>query len=132
MSVALEGIDHIHIHVANREKAEKWYSTVFGFFRTPHLEIFAQGKGPLTLQNTSGTIHLALFERPEIQSTTVALKASAKSLAQYKKHLETLGIEYVLMDHQLAWSIYLSDPDGNPYEIITYEYEEYTRDYADK
>jgi len=27
-----------------------------------------------------------------------------------------------LQDHQISWSMYFSDPDGNPYEITSYDY----------
>jgi catechol-2,3-dioxygenase len=26
------------------------------------------------------------------------------------------------VDHGLAWSLYFADPDGNPYEITTYDH----------
>jgi catechol-2,3-dioxygenase len=27
-------------------------------------------------------------------------------------------------DHQVSWSLYFSDPDGNPYEITSYTYDQ--------
>ena len=36
-----------------------------------------------------------------------------------------LGFDHIhvyAQDHELYMSLYFSDPDGNPYEITTYEY----------
>ncbi len=27
------------------------------------------------------------------------------------------------VDHRVAWSLYFSDPDGNPFEITCYDYD---------
>ena len=36
---------------------------------------------------------------------------------------EKLGESVDPVDHGKAWSLYFSDPWGNPYEITTYDYE---------
>lgn len=123
MGFELDGIDHIHIYVSDRTESEKWYAAVFGLFRTEHLECWATDGGPLTLQNRSGSIHLALFESSSIQNTTVAFKTSAAELLKCLEFLASKDIKLQPIDHRLAWSVYLRDPDGNPYEITTYEYE---------
>tara|TARA_B100000795_G_scaffold180821_1_gene136967 strand:+ start:285 stop:671 length:387 start_codon:yes stop_codon:yes gene_type:complete len=126
MELKFQGIDHIHIHVNNRIKAEKWYQTVLGFSRIKELEFWAEGGGPLTLKNEADSIHLALFENREIQNTIVAFKISASELVRCIKHLQTKKIHVTPVDHQVSWSIYFKDPDGNPYEITTYEYEQFS------
>ena len=64
MTPILQGVDHIHVFVADREVSEQWYASVMGFKRTPELEFWGPDGGPLTIGNPSGTVHLALFERP--------------------------------------------------------------------
>ncbi|MEP7121342.1 MAG: VOC family protein [Byssovorax sp.] len=118
-------VDHIHIYVVDRAAAEAWYADVLGFARIPELEFWA-GSGPLTVTDASGTVHLALFQR-EAQKcrSVVALAADAAELLAWQKHLTSaLGQPIELVDHQVSWSLYFTDPDGNPYEITTYEHAE--------
>ena len=127
MPPQLESIDHIHINVSDRLASEAWYRDYLGFVRDAAFEPWVTEKGPLTLTNPGKTIHLALFERAEIQNTVVAFKVSAQGLAQWIKHLGTKGIPVNAIDHDLAWSVYFRDPDGNPFEITTYEYSEFKK-----
>lgn len=124
MPPSLDRIDHIHVQVADRARAERWYAEVLALSRMAQLESWATGGGPLTLANASGTIHLALFERaPEPSRSTVAFGVAAADFVAWRRHLESqLGRPIEPVDHQLAWSIYFADPDGNPYEITTYEH----------
>lgn len=120
----LDGIDHIHVYVADRASAERWYADVLGLSRVPELASWA-GTGPLTIGNAAGTVHLALFERPfkECRSV-VAFSATASEFLSWRSHLVAkLGKPVEAVDHQLAWSLYFTDPDGNPFEITSYQYD---------
>lgn len=124
MTLILERLDHIHIHVADRPAAERWYHQVLGLERHPRLEVWAVPHGPLMLRNTTGTIQLALFKRPpEPNRATVAFGVEGPAFLAWCQHLtEKLKTATVPVDHGLAWSIYFADPDGNPFEITTYDY----------
>lgn len=124
MPPEIEGFDHIHVHVADRPAAERWYARVLGFLPSPELTFWAPDGGPLTLQNASGTVHLALFERPrESNRSTIALRTGADEFAHWLRHLRAeLGDAVTVDDHDVSVSLYFRDPDGNPYEITTYEY----------
>jgi catechol-2,3-dioxygenase len=53
----------------------------------------------------------------------VAFGVAAAEFVAWRRHLESrLGRPIEAVDHQLAWSIYFADPDGNPYEITTYDH----------
>ncbi len=123
MAPELLDIDHIHIFVADRRASEAWYAKVLGLKRSPELEVWASLGGPLTLQNDDGSVHLALFERPtEPCRSTVALRVSRQCFEQWQEHLEALlpgAVEFE--NHELSHSLYFSDPDGNPFEVTTYE-----------
>jgi len=121
----LEGIDHIHVFVTDRAAAEVWYARVLGFSRVPSLAEWAADGGPLTLADAAGRIHLALFERgAQACRSTIALGVSAPAFMAWRKHLAAaLGKAPLTEDHQLSWSMYFADPDGNPYEITSYEYD---------
>ena len=125
MAPELERVDHIHVFVADRAAAEHWYGRVLGLKRVPSLAFWAPDGGPLTLGNPSDTIHVALFERPAEAKcrSTIALGTSAEGLLAWQRHLAVeLGKEPERVDHQVSWSIYFEDPDGNPFESTTYEH----------
>lgn len=119
----LAGFDHVHVFVSDRASAEQWYARVLGFSRTPQLEFWATDGGPLTLQDASGAVHLALFERPpQPCRSTVALRVDGTAFQRWQAHLaQALPGQVTQQDHTVSISLYFADPDGNPYEITTYE-----------
>lgn len=123
MTPDIQAFDHIHVYVADRAAAEAWYRQVLGFTRIPELAFWAEGGGPLTVQNASGSVHIALFERPrQACRSTIALRVGASGYREWKQHLHAvLAGKVNEEDHEAALSLYFSDPDGNPYEITTYE-----------
>ena len=122
MTPKLNGIDHVHIYIANWSDAEDWYETVLGFKRVDALMAWAVKNGPLTLENPEGNVHLALFERDSHPDTSaIAFGASGEEFLAWKEHLEDHDLELRLADHELAYSMYFSDPWGNLHEITTYE-----------
>ncbi len=129
MTPSLEKIDHIHIHVANRAAAETWYRDVLGLHRVPELAFWASEGGPLTIANAAASVHLALFERPREKSrSVVAFSVGPEAFMAWQAHLQrALAAAPALEDHTLSWSMYFSDPDGNPYEITSYAYEALAR-----
>lgn len=125
MTPSLESFDHIHIFVVNRLASEAWYARVLGLHRAPEFEGWVSERGPLTIGNPSGTVHLALFERPaETCRSVVAFRATASEFLVWRSHLcAVLGHAVEAVDHDFSWSLYFTDPDGNPFEITSYEYE---------
>lgn len=120
----IERVDHIHVFVTDRAAAEKWYAEVLGFKRLAELAFWAPDGGPLTISNADGSVHLALFERPAATCRSViAFGVSATDFLGWRAHLaEVFGEAVEVFDHQVMWSLYFSDPDGNPYEITTDHY----------
>ena len=126
MQPRLKGIDHVHLYVTDRVAAEAWYHDVLGFERVEKLMSWAVDDGPLTVEDAAGEIHLALFARKRPSKTTaIAFGATGVDFLAWKDHLEGLGLELRITDHQLAYSLYFSDPWDNHHEITTYE-----RDYV--
>jgi catechol-2,3-dioxygenase len=121
----LAGVDHVHVFVADREAAEAWYAHVLGMARVEELALWAVDGGPLTLADKAGTVHVALFERPrQACRSTIALGVGADDFLAWQRHLAAaLGRPVDAVDHEKSWSLYFEDPDGNPYEITSYEYD---------
>lgn len=120
----LNSIDHFHVYVTDKGKAALWYKKVLGFKVCQQLKQWDTQNGPLTLENKSKTIHLALFTKnTQPPSTSIAFNAGGKEFLQWKIHLSNLNVNLNIKDHQIAWSMYFSDPDNNVYEITTYEYD---------
>lgn len=113
--LSFDRIDHFHLYVSDREKAEHWYRENLGFTRVEALEQWV-ADGPLTIAN--GDIHLALFTNKPPQKAAIAFGVGAR-----QQHLAEKNIKTLVMDHQLSRSMYFSDPDGNPFEITCFEYQ---------
>jgi len=125
MTPTLQRVDHVHVFVRDRAQAQRWYADVLGFHRVKGLEFWAADGGPLTVGDESGDIHLALFEKPSQPCrSTIAFTADAAQFLVWCSHLaEALKQPIHPVDHQVAWSLYFSDPDGNPFEITCYDYD---------
>ena len=122
---ALDGVDHLHVFVQDRAAAERWYADALGLRRVAALAHWAADGGPLTLADAADRVHLALFERPpQPNRATIALGTGAAAFLAWRAHLgRRLGAVPKAVDHGLSWSIYFSDPDGNPYEITCYQHD---------
>ena len=121
----LNGIDHFHLYVKDKPRALQWYQSVMGFNVVNELNLWNDEHGPLTIEDQSKTIHLALFVRTNQEPcTSIAFKADAKQFLQWKEHLEHHKIKLRIADHQLSWSMYFRDIDDNMHEITSYQYAE--------
>jgi catechol 2,3-dioxygenase len=125
MPPKLDGFDHIHVYVPNRERAATWYKEVLGFTINRNLEIWAEDEhGPLTIEDSTGKIHLALFKvENHTPSTAIAFKASGQEFIEWKSHLEKENMLLRCADHKLSWSLYFNDLDKNMHEITTYQHD---------
>jgi NAD(P)-dependent dehydrogenase (short-subunit alcohol dehydrogenase family) len=121
----LDGVDHLHVFVTDRAAAERWYAGALGLRRVEALAHWAAGGGPLTLADAADRVHLALFERPsQPNRATIALGTDAAGFIAWRQRLaHWLAAAPEAVDHDVSWSIYFSDPDGNPYEITCYQHD---------
>jgi catechol 2,3-dioxygenase-like lactoylglutathione lyase family enzyme len=119
----LESLDHVGLTVADVARSVRWYANVLGLQRV-HEE--AWGDFPAVLEaNGSG---VALFPRTSGQPVTpddplrhVGFRTSRAGLESARTELRRRGISFEEGDYGIAWSIYLSDPDGYCVEITTYQ-----------
>lgn len=118
----MTGIDHVHVNVRDRAAALAWYQSVLGCEPVAAFECWATPTGPLVIENAAGNLHLALFERdPAEPASIAALGTNGEGFLKWLEHLDAQGLEVRVADHELALSVYFEDPDGNSYEVTTYE-----------
>lgn len=132
----IEDIDHIHIEVRDRAAAADWYNRVLGLVQHAELAVWAADPmGPMILGTPSGKSMLSLFARdakPSTRDATVAFRASGIQFCEFVRSLDTMTLTNRngetltaahVRDHDLSWSLYFVDPDGNRIELTTYDYE---------
>lgn len=123
----LSSIDHVHVYTMNRSAAVAWYGRVLQLEPVTEFASWVANGGPLFLGNRSRSVCLALFEaeRAKPASPTIAFQVTGGEFSAWRSYLQSeLGIAIESIDHEVAWSLYFSDPDGNRFEITTYDYAE--------
>jgi catechol 2,3-dioxygenase-like lactoylglutathione lyase family enzyme len=121
--VDLETLDHVGLAVRDVGLSVLWYQEVLGLTRA-----FEEAWGDYPAVLLAGDSGVALFQTDEpIQPCTfdslphVGFRASRRAYEAAKEELRAAGIAFRESDHEVAWSIYLLDPDGHLIEISTYE-----------
>ena len=128
MGFQVESIDHVEVFVSDIEAAARWYREVIGLEETHRW-------APAPVMIGAGNTVLALFPArlPASPATNtestgapgwkrVAWKTDRPGFSQAQRHLNELEISFRgPVDHDISWSIYFADPDGNPLEITTYD-----------
>lgn len=134
----VEQIDHVHVYVADRREAAEWYRRVLGLVVLKEDETFDEDDdGPVTVSSDGGSTSLALFRAPEgagrfARRQTVAFRVGGAGFLEFLHRLESLEVAGAdgrrlgagdVVDHDYCFSVYFKDPDGNPYELTTYDYD---------
>ncbi|HLS18514.1 MAG TPA: hypothetical protein VK090_01785, partial [Paracoccaceae bacterium] len=93
---AVEGLDHVHVTVRNRENAAAWYKEVLGLISPPRYNARASDpRGPLMLTTPAGVRCLALYAgepRPGEQ-VTIAFSISPLAFSRFLDRLEEFALE---------------------------------------
>ncbi|MEM6637655.1 MAG: VOC family protein [Pseudomonadota bacterium] len=128
--IEISALDHVHLYVADPDAAADWYGRVLGlmvlpssarlgggkYMATPRGQYCAtifKGRPPsdgdhTTAFRVTGRVFMAFGDalpRPEISARTGAALQPSEAA-----------------DHDLAFSFYFQDPDGNHLEITTYDH----------
>ena len=127
-------IDHVHVYVSDQYTAAKWYEEVLGLKILAEHEHWAVDGGPLTISADDGNTSIALFNSADLEGnkSTIAFRLDGSEFLEFVDKLEVLGMRFLngenasrsaISDHEKAYSVYFADPDGNPIEVTTYDYD---------
>lgn len=132
----VDQVDHIHVYVSDRYRAAEWYRQILGLEIHKPFEFWAEDpNGPLTITSDGGNTEIALFQRdPKVEKrfSTVAFRTNGEGFLIFLELLATNevfdqnGVKVTandVEDHEKSYSIYFNDPDGNPIELTTYDYD---------
>jgi len=130
---SIEDVDHIEIFVEDRIKAAKWYEKIFGLSIIKEYELWSS-IGPLVIGNKDKSIKLAMFEGKKDNDGSInrmAFRTSGKNFVDFITRLDDMQVFFLkhrvtkenLVDHEISYSIYFEDLDGNKLELTCYEYD---------
>lgn len=126
----VDGIDHVALTVPDRYEAAQWYSDVLGLDVLEEYEMWADRGGPLVVSSDGGRTMLALFDGSsgEPGPRHLAFRTDGTGFIDFVDRLD--GIDDVdaagredVVDHDLSFSVYFSDPYGHRFEVTTYDYD---------
>jgi catechol 2,3-dioxygenase-like lactoylglutathione lyase family enzyme len=120
----LEQIDHVALRCASPEVTKAWYVNTLGF---EHVFPGQWSGVPIVLR--LGSTSIALFpekgnEKASTDGRAWHLAVRAATYADFRSaqtELQARGVSIQIRDHEIAHSIYFSDPDGFLLEITTYD-----------
>lgn len=133
-NVTTGGIDHVELVVPDPVEAAGWYGETLGLEPVEGFEDWTEGAGPLMISSDGGETKLALFEgEPRTGGepagfTRVAFRVDGPGFLAFVDRLDDVpGVESAgradVVDHDLSFSVYFTDPYGHRLEVTTYEYE---------
>ncbi|MEO0918137.1 MAG: VOC family protein [Pseudomonadota bacterium] len=129
--IKISALDHVHLYVANPEAAAAWYGRVLGLEVLPSSKRLHGGKYMATPR---GQYCATIFpgKPPSDGDHTTAFRVPGRVFMEFGEqlpHSDVSGRSGDLLqasnaaDHDLAFSYYFQDPDGNHLELTTYDHE---------
>lgn len=130
---SIDDIDHLEMFVSDREKAAKWYQEIFGLKPIKELEIWSK-IGPLFIGNEERTVTLALMNGRKENDGSInrmAFRTTGEKFIDFLNRIDGMGLLFfkeqvtkeLVVDHDLSYSIYFDDPDGNKLELTCYDHD---------
>lgn len=128
----IDGIDHVELHVPDPRAAARWYREVLGLRVREEYDWFERGVGPLMIAGADGTTKLALFEGDPGPTgerdgfERVAFGTDGPGFLSFVDRVadrDDVGVDRgSVVDHDLSFSAYFTDPHGYRFEVTTEDY----------
>ena len=129
--IEVAALDHVHLYVADPDAAAEWYGRVLGLKVLPSSKRLHGGKYMATAR---GQYCATIFpgKPPSDGDHTTAFRVSGTVFIDFGEalpHPDVAGRNGLPLqtgnaaDHDLAFSYYFQDPDGNHLEITTYDHD---------
>ena len=129
--IEISALDHVHIYVADPDAAADWYGRVLGLQVLPSSIRLHGGKYMATPR---GQYCATIFpgKPPSDGDHTTAFRVPGRVFMAFGDalpHADVAGRSGLPLqaieaaDHDLAFSYYFQDPDGNHLELTTYDHE---------
>ena len=121
----LQSIDHVHIYVKSHSRALAWYQDVMGFVINERLKFWSEdANGPLFIEHPSSKMQLALVESSAATvNASIAFGVNGEQFMQWYQYLKSNKMLNYCNDHQVTWSLYFKDLDGNGLEITSHQHQ---------
>lgn len=130
---SIDDIDHIEMFVKDRLKAAKWYEEIFGLQPIQELDMWSK-IGPLFVGNKDRSVTLAIMNGTKENDGSInrmAFRTSGKKFLDFLNRVDGMDLFLLkdkvtkdkLVDHNISFSIYFDDPDGNKLELTCYDYD---------
>ena len=128
--IEISALDHVHLYVADPDAAAAWYGRVLGLQVLPSSKRLHGGKYMAT---PKGQYCATIFpgRPPSDGDHTTAFRVPGRVFMEFGEALPhedvaarsgTPLMPDAAADHDLAFSYYFQDPDGNHLEITTYDH----------
>lgn len=129
--VNISALDHVHLYVADPEAAADWYGRILGLQVLPSSKRLHGGKYMATPR---GQYCATIFPGtpPSDGDHTTAFRVTGQVFIAFGEalpHPDFAGRSglplkaHEAADHDLAFSFYFQDPDGNHLELTTYDHD---------
>ena len=128
MTFTPDHIDHVELYARDVDATVRWYGDVLGLkmiheFAPPGPKMIGIGGTMLAIfkAKSDGPDNADDDSQPSIRWRRVAWGTNKEGFEQAQQHLSSKGVKFTgPVDHDISWSIYFNDPDGNPLEITYY------------
>lgn len=130
---SIEDIDHIEMIVSDREKAVKWYEEIFGLKPIKELDVWTK-IGPLFIGTEDRSVTLALMNGKKDNDGSInrmAFRTTGDKFMNFLERVDDMKLFFLqekvtkeqVVDHDLSYSIYFDDRDGNKLELTCYDHD---------
>ena len=130
---SIQDVDHIEMFVSDREKAAEWYEEIFGLKPIKELDVWSK-IGPLFIGTENREVTLALMNgKKDIDGSInrMAFRTTGRQFLDFLNRIDEMGLFFLkekvtkeqVVDHDLSYSVYFDDPDGNKLELTCYDHE---------